>query len=1154
MVEEPMADLSGRVVGEFILREQIGEGGYAVVYRCEQPLLKRDLVIKVLHARRRNNVAQERFLREAQLASRLDHHYAAHVYAFGAEDDGLLWIAMELVQGVTLGEWLATHGPMPLDQFVPFFECVAQVVQAAHDRGIVHRDLKPSNVMVIERGGRLLPKLLDFGIAKVISDVAPAPAWPVPTSGPDGVVTARIRVTPQRVPRPRPEPKDYRLTGTGAGMGSSPYMSPEQWDNASAVGPASDIYSLGIVAYEALSGRRPFLAETTDDYHRQHLHAEVPPLRSDLSRDLDRVIRRALAKDAGDRHATVLELASELRAALRTQPREQLRSSAQQWEDRARAPGLLWGGDVLADLERWTRRAPSGALTGLECSFVAASQRRHRRLLWLRRSLIAVAAVTVFGVLQLRAVMRTRMADQIATESEIEQGRQALLHGESSEAVRHLEQAYQRQHSPGVAFMLARALQPRMSELGRLASSSGRMWSAAFSPDGARIVTTDDRSARMWDAASHQLLFTMSHGDIVYQAVFSPDGARVITAGGDGSVRIWDAATGTAIHTLAYQGSDAAQWRYAAVAMSSHLVAAIDGLGRAAHVWDADTGAQLAELPNDASEAALLAFSSDGHWLATTGGDEVRVFDTSTWRPAATIAGPRVRSLAFDPTGPRLAVGTSDGVTSIWEVPGGTRVRCLREAGESVDAIAYSRDGGLVATASRDGAEQVWDATSGGLRTQLNSHRSRIYAVEFSPTGNLMLSAGADGAVVVSNVSTGMPVARLEGPQGLVIAAHFDPAARRVVGASWDGTARVWDAASPYRRWSSPPIGPECDTMDSLEPDRRFIAVACRNHATRVWDTARGKLVAELPEVTNVAGDYYAAFPALTADGDRAAIARGNTVEVYALPTGQLIRTIVHPAAVNAVAFAAAGHELVSGALDGSLLVTRDGRDPIALPRSPAGIDAVAILANGHVVAGDASSRLRTLDPDRGTLVMDLAAPSRVRLLRPSPDGARLVTIATRNKPAPPALWDLEQHRLVAQLDGHVGRVFSARFVAAGHDILTAGSDGTARLWDAATGRLAQTFQGDSHFLADAALAPDGSVVIAGGSDGFIRIWDASNSRLLWMSQAHKSYVIGVHYEGSDIVTRGFLGEVSRWTLPPSERIIDACHARTCESAALAGK
>jgi WD40 repeat protein len=642
----------------------------------------------------------------------------------------------------------------------------------------------------------------------------------------------------------------------------------------------------------------------------------------------------------------------------------------------------------------------------------------------------------------------------------------------------------------------------------------------------------------------------MSHGDTVYQAVYSPDGSRVITAGADGTVRIWDAATGAPMRVLTWPG--AKQWRYYAVAMSAHFVVAIDTMGRAAHVWDADTGTQVVELTNDASQAASLVLSADGHWLATSGGGDVRVFDTSTWEQVVTIAGARVRSLSFDPTGGRLAVGTYDGDATLWEIPSGARVRRLREGGEPVDAIAFSRNGEFVAAGSREGAEQVWDATSGALRSQFNSHHSQIYAIEFSPIGNLMLSAGADGAVVVSNVATGMPVTRLEGPKGVVFAAHFDREARRVVGASWDGTARVWDASSPYHLWGSPPTGAECDTAESLVPDQRFIALSCRNHGTRVWDTARGELLADLPSVTTVEGDYYSAFPALTATGDRAAIARGNTVEVYALPSGQLLRTITHPTAVNAVAFAPAGHDLVSGAVDGSLLITRDDRAPLALPTSPAGIDAVAILADGRAVAADASNRLRVIDADRSALLMDLAAPSRVRLLRSSPDGKRLITISTSSTQAPPALWDLDQHRLVAQLDGHVGRVFAARFVAGGHEILTAGRDGTARLWNAATGSLLRTFRGDSHFLADATLAPDGSMVVAGGSDGLLRFWDVSSGRLLWTLQAHNSYVIGVHYEGGDIVTRGFAGDISRWTLPQPDKIIEACHASACASAALA--
>jgi eukaryotic-like serine/threonine-protein kinase len=1146
--EEPMADrdLSGRRLGEFVLRERIGRGSYGDVYRCEQPELKRHAVVKVLW-RTDRDLAQERFLREAQLASRLDHPYAAHVYASGTStdaDERLLWIAMELVQGITLAEWLKTRGPMALEQFVPFFERVAEVVQAAHERGIVHRDLKPSNVMVIESGGKLLPKLLDFGIAKNCrGSAAPEVHEPADEAG---------RSVEQRT-RTDPAAGDDRITRSDAGLGSRPYMSPEQWIDSSAVGPATDIYSLGVVAYEVLTGHVPFDAENTGEYYRRHLNAEMPPLGDAFSVEVDRAIRRALAKEPAHRHGSALELASELRDALRAQPREQLRSSAQQWAARARSPGLLWRGDMLADLESWTRRVPSRELSELECSFVAASQRRGRRVRWLRRSLVLLAAACALAVVQVRAVVRARMAEQIALASEVEQGRQALLHGESSEAVRHLMRAYNSgDRSPGVTFMLARALQPRMSELGRLTSSSGRMWSAMFAPDGKRILTTDDKAARMWDAESSQLLFTMSHGDIVHYAVFSPDGSRIITAGGDGSVRIWSASTGTLMHVLRDRQSTAKQWRYYAVAMSSEFVAAIDLMGRVAHVWNADTEEQIAELANDASELGMLAFSADGRWLATSGGDEVRVFDTATWKHAVTIAGPRVRSLSFDPTNHRLAVGTYDGIASLWEIPSAVRVRPLRAGGASVDAIAFSRDGALVATASRDGTEQIWDAKTGALFTQVNSHRNKIYAVEFSAQGDRLLSSGAGGAVVVSNVATGTPVVRLEGPRGLVFAARFDHESQRIVGASWDGTARVWDTSSPYRRWATPPIGPECDTMDSLVPDQRFVAPSCVG-GTRVWDTARDELVAELPRVTAAGDGFYSAFPALSAAGDRAAIARANTVEVYALPSGQLLRTITHAAPVNAVAFAPVGHDLVSGALDGSLTITRDDHEPIALPSSQAGIDVVAILADGRVLSADANARLQIIDPRRNVVLSSTPAPYRVRLLRPSPDGKRLVTISTRDKQAPPSLWELDSLRRVADLEGHVGRVFAARFVARGDLILTAGSDGTARTWNATTGSPGRSFADDSRFLADADLAPDGSVVVAGASDGSLRFWDASNGRLLWRLEAHKSYIIGVHFEGSEIITRSFAGDLARWRLPQPDAIIEACGSTMCAAAPLPG-
>jgi WD40 repeat protein len=328
-----------------------------------------------------------------------------------------------------------------------------------------------------------------------------------------------------------------------------------------------------------------------------------------------------------------------------------------------------------------------------------------------------------------------------------------------------------------------------------------------------------------------------------------------------------------------------------------------------------------------------------------------------------------------------------------------------------------------------------------------------------------------------------------------------------------------------------------CGIVGGLNPDSRITAVGCLKHPTQVWDTARDELLAELPAVTPPGDDFPAAYPAVSAAGDRAAIARGNAVEVYELPGGRLVRTITHTAAVSAAAFAAVGHDVISGAVDGSLLMTRDGRDPTALPAATGGIDAAMVLSDGRVVVADARNHLRILDRD-GTVLAELPMPSRVRSLRLSPDGARLITIPSYvGETVPPSLWGLDRPRLIAQLEGHTGRGFSVRFVEDG-GIVGASNDGTVRLWNGATGQLRQTFHG-AHFSADVAVDPSRQLVVA-ADGGSLRFWDLANGRALWTLQAHTSVIVGIHFEGNDIVTRGFAGEVSRWTLPPAQGVIEA--------------
>jgi len=284
-----------------------------------------------------------------------------------------------------------------------------------------------------------------------------------------------------------------------------------------------------------------------------------------------------------------------------------------------------------------------------------------------------------------RAALQAHTAGQIAemgiTQAAVEQGRQALLHGELAEAQRELVEAYQRgDHSPGVAFMLARALQPRLAEQARFTSTSGRMWSASYSPDGTQIVTTDDKNAQVWDARTYRLLFTLAHDHVVHHAVYSDAGTRLVTAGYD-VVKIWDAANGILLRELTRKQSGGKPRDYCIVALSpdGKLVTAIDATGEAADAWDTGTGAVLAELRNDGSEFTSLAFSADGRWLVSSGGDEVHVVDTATWKVACTLAAHHVRSLSFDPAGPHLATGSSDGDASIWDIPSGVRTRHLRD-------------------------------------------------------------------------------------------------------------------------------------------------------------------------------------------------------------------------------------------------------------------------------------------------------------------------------------------------------------------------------------------------------------------------------------------------------------------------------------------
>jgi len=287
--DAPVDPLIGRVFdGKYRLEEPLGGGGMGTVYRATHLLIERPVAIKVLSQRFvGDQTAQERFRREARAAGRMHHPNAVTVTDFGTTEDGWLYIVMELLEGRTLRDLLAREAPLDPARAVSFMLQACQAVGAAHDANLIHRDLKPANIFIEQRPDMpAVAKVLDFGVAK----------FAVNEHGDD----------------------DYQtLTQVGAIIGTPRYMSPEQCSGAAPLTPASDVYSLGIILYEMLSGAVPFSADTPLALAmKQVTEAPRPPreIVPAIPKELEAVVLHAMAKHAVDRPADANEFRRELHA------------------------------------------------------------------------------------------------------------------------------------------------------------------------------------------------------------------------------------------------------------------------------------------------------------------------------------------------------------------------------------------------------------------------------------------------------------------------------------------------------------------------------------------------------------------------------------------------------------------------------------------------------------------------------------------------------------------------------------------------------------------------------------------------------------------------------------------------------------------------
>uniref|UniRef100_UPI001061F533 nSTAND1 domain-containing NTPase n=1 Tax=Candidatus Thiosymbion oneisti TaxID=589554 RepID=UPI001061F533 len=617
-----------------------------------------------------------------------------------------------------------------------------------------------------------------------------------------------------------------------------------------------------------------------------------------------------------------------------------------------------------------------------------------------------------------------------------------------------LERASNTEHTGDYQRVLLRALQAQRQPI------QGK---PGLQPKGMDRLT-DPRIAgafrERWQSPTPQLNSTPN--DIAW----SPDGKQMATGQSDGSIRIWDAATGRPLHKLT--GHD--------------------------------------------KSVTSVAFSPDGKRLASASTDNtVRLWDPVTGEPIRTLTGHEdmVWSVAFSPDGKRLASGSDDGTLRLWDAASGEPIRILTGHENVVRSVDFSPDGKRLASGSSDRTLRLWDATSGELIRTLTGHGSMVTAVAFSPDGKWLASGSADGTLRLRDPASGEPIRILTGHKGRVTAVAFSPDGQRLASASWDSTVRLWDAASgePIRILT----GHEEGVNDlAFSPDGQRLASVSWDNTVRLWDAATGEPIRILTGHEADVNDL-----AFSPDGKwLASGSEDKTIRLWDPATGESIRILTgHEGRVTAVAFSPDGKRLASGSNDGTLRLwdAASGALIRILTGHERSVTTVAFSPDGKLLASASSDRtLRLWNLATGELIRTLTGhEGDVNSVAFSRDGSRL---ASGSYDETLRLWDAASGELIRTLTGHEGSVTAVAFSGDGSRLASASYDGTLRLWDAASGQPIRTLTGYKSVVTAVAFSPDGNRLASGSWDNTLRLWDAASGEPIRIFTGHESSVTAVAF------------------------------------------
>ena len=589
--------------------------------------------------------------------------------------------------------------------------------------------------------------------------------------------------------------------------------------------------------------------------------------------------------------------------------------------------------------------------------------------------------------------------------------------------------------------------------------------SAAFSPDGLRIVTASrNGTAQLWDARTGlQIAVLAGHTKGVNDAAFSPDGARIVTASHDGTARLWDAQTGKMVTVL--EGHENFVLSASFSPDGARLVTASQDT--TARLWDAKSGAEIAVLKGHDGVVNSAAFSPDGLIVVTASFDgSARLWDAKAGAEIAVKTHELpISTAAFSPDGKQIVTASWDGTAYIWDAATRTEIIALKGYTEALVSAAFSPDGTQVVTASGGGTARLWYVATGFTHVVFSGHEGGLSSAAFSPDGTRVVTASKDATVRVWDARTGTAGPVITDQKGSITFAAFSPDGTRVVTTSGDAEAQLLDAKTAaeiavFKGHRGPIV------HATFSPDGSQVATISEDKTVRLWDTKTGIGVVVLMRHRSFINSV-----AFSPDGTQVVTASWDgTARLWDVKTGAEIVVLKgHERIVQSAAFSPDGTQVVTGSEDGSVRLwdARSGAELALLRRQEGPFTSVAFSADGkRVLTASWDKTARVLDAKTGLEIAVLAG--HVNVLNSaafSPDGTRIVTAA---QDTTARLWDAQTGMELAILVGHRHEVTSAAFTPDGQHVVTASKDKTVRLWD-----LADLEKGDASAIACQRLGND---------------------------------------------------------------------------------